>query len=372
MFTRYFSLFILLVLPFSTVAQSLSVSVEGASGSSTSAFALPGGPVSFNKAQVSFPSGTVITDFLEYGVSPDRSVVGFLSAFGSGSRALVIDSRGDTLTSFEVTALGADDPSVAIYPSNTGAVLVRDNIASFSFYDTFGQTITRVSSSSQSEEGEAISEIAMDPAAQTIVIYNPQIKRNGQLGSRAQVLNASDKLEHIYSNSRRVIKDVAISDNGQYIMLLTAGRGSEDEVVIMDRFGNKLNTISTDEDLKGVRLSESTKYITLYSERRVLVFDMLKGERMGSTSLRSSVVTAEYFPGDETILAMTGSVSPASGSVSSIDFHAIHLGKRQIARESFNSSVRFDEAIRHDLVRTGNGRYRLEGASKQIGIRADF
>src|SRR5699024_3697813 len=104
------------------------------------------------------------------------------------------------------------------------------------------------------------------------------------LGSQAHVLNASNRLENIYSNSGRIIKDVVISDNGQFIMLLTAGGGSDDEVVIMDRFGNELNVISTDEDIQDVRLSGAAEYITLASERRVLVFDMLKGERLGSTS----------------------------------------------------------------------------------------
>lgn len=372
MVTKYFKVFVFLVLPLSTTAQSLNVSVQGTSGNNASAFALSEGSVSFDKAQVRFPSGAVISNFLDYGVSPDLSVVGFLSTAGGNSKALVMDSEGDTLSSFDVTSLSSDDPSVAVYPSNTGAVLVRDNIASFSFYDTFGQIITQVTSSSQSKEGEAISEVAMDPRAQTIVIYNPQIKRNGQLGSQAQLLNASNKLENVYSNSRRVIKNVVVSSDGQFIMLLTASSGSEDEIVIMDRFGNELNVINTDEDIQDVRLSGDAEYITLISERRVLVFDMLQGKRLGSTSLRSPLVVAEYFPEDEIILAMTGDVYSATGIVNNIDFHAIHLGKRQVARESLSSSVRLNGAIRHDLIRTGSSRYRLKGANKQIEIRAAF
>lgn len=372
MFTRYVIVVICLALPLGAAAQSLNVSAQGtASGNDVPAFILAEGPVSFGNTRVSFSSGTVIRDFLDYGVSPDLSVVGFLSAAG-GNIALVMDSEGDTLAAFPVEKFSPDDPSVAIYPAGTGAALVRSNIAGFSFYNSFGQIITRVSSSSQSKGGEAISEVAMDPLAQTIVIYNPQIKRDGRLGSQAQILNASNRLEHIYSNPGRIIKDVVVSDNGQFIILLTASSGSDDEVVIMDRFGNELNVIRTAEDIKDARLSESAEYITLLSTQRVLAFDVLKGERLGSTSLRSPLIAAQYFPEDEIILAMTGNSSPSTGAASNIEFHAIHLGKRQIARKGLGSPIRFNKAIRHDLVRTGKNRYRLEGANRQIEIRASF
>lgn len=374
MFKRYFRLLFLLLLPAGVSAQSLSISVQGnTSGNSASTFSLNDSQIAMSGQQVRFLNyDTAIGQFLAYGVAPDNSLIGFLSNKDKGSTAFVTDSRGDTLSQFEVTSLGANDPSVNIYPFNTGGVLVRDNIASFSFYDSFGNIITRVSNSSQSQGGEAISEVASDSHGETVVIYNPQIKRNGNLGSRAQLLNEKHELEFIYSDSDKTINEVTVSDDGQFIVIVSGSGSGNSEAVIFDRFGNEVNTISTDEQVKGARLSSDAGYVTLFTDGRVLVYNTLTGERKGSASLRAPVVIAKYFPQDEIILAMTGSVASSGNTINNVRFHAIHLGQRQIVREEFDTGLGISDALKLSLTRSSGGQYVLEGASKKLLISAAF
>ena len=144
--------------------------------------------------------------------------------------------------------------------------------------------------------------------------------------------------------------------------------GSDDQVQLMDRFGNILNTISFDREVEGVTFSENGLYTAIYSGGRVAAYEVRSGERVGSTSFRNtSVQFAAYDPVDETIIALT-----ASGdiSLSDIQLHAVNVAKRQIARSDLSGTL--TKSTQASYVRTGTGMYTIKGFDKELSLSARF
>jgi len=361
------------LLPVALNAQSLDISIINGTGSDgPSTFKLAAGKVKISSSELQFPGVTNVTDVAAYGVSPDHRLVGILRHTADGGEALLYESDGDTLMRFSTIKLVRDDPSLAIYPLNNGEILIRDNIANFTQYDPFGNVITGASNFSGNRRGQSISEMEMDDNGKTILVYTPKIERGDRFGSRARVLEQDNSMRTVYSSTDRFIKFAEVTDDGSLIVLITAKSGSDDRVLIIDRYGNQLNAIKTNEDLIGARLSGEGRYVSAYSKRRVLVYGTLSGERAGSTSFRTSLITAVYFPDDAVILGMTGSHYEQSGIMNDLQFHAINLEERSVARKSFASGLVMKKQIPVRVVRTGAYRYRISGTNKEIELRASF
>lgn len=354
--------------------QSINVSATSRTAANNpSTFLLQDNKVTITDNKMRFAaSGHALSGYRAYGISPDGSTVGLLKQSGKNSEMVLLDTEGDTLYSYSGSQLSTKDPSLNIYPFNNGDLLLRENISHFTFYDSLGDIYKNVSNSSGSKEGETISRVAMNPTSETVVLYNPKIKRNGELGSKAQVMTANGKLNTIYASRDRYLKSVSVSEDGNVVAAITAKSGTRDRVLIMDKFGNELNTISTDENLQGVSLTSDLDYITLYSGRRVMVYEMLSGERLGATSFRSPVFLADYFASDHMLLVLTGNYSEEAGMMRGTEFQAIDLEKRAIASKAFSGVLGFTKALTPRIVRTGNNSYRLEGANKQIRIEVSF
>ncbi len=374
MISIIFRLFVLALIPISVGAQSLQLSSTSAtSGNNSSTFELENGAVTISSENIAIQqSGVRGGNLAAAGFSTDLSKVGLLSRNQQDDRAILMNSRGDTLNAFSTISLSEDDPSFGIYPFNSGHLFIRDNITNFTFYDTFGEIETNMSSSSQTEEGEVISEVVLSVDGSTLVIYNPKISRNGQLGSQAQVRLSDNSFDNIYFSTNRYLKEVSVSNDGTVIIAVTARDGTSDEVLVMDRFGNELNSFTTDEDLIGAELSEDAGYITLYSGGRIQVFRTLSGERIGSTSIRSPLFKATYFPEESIILAVSGNYSENRDVLNSVEFHAVNIEQRSIARSEFNTSIGFDDRITSEFIRISPNRYRLVGSSRHVDITANF
>lgn len=364
----------LILLPSLVWGQSMNISASSnTAGNDPSTFPLEEGQLNISSGQVQFiNSGTSVADFEAFGISPDKSVVSFLSRTNDGGEITLFNSSGDTLNQYSTISLASSDPSQAVYPFNAGHVLIRNNITNFTFYDTFGEISTSMSSSSQSKEGEAISEIALSDNGSTLVIYNPKIKRNGDLGSKATVRLPEEEFESIFSSNNRFIKDVRISEGGGFIGIVTSAQGSSDQVLIVDKYGNELNRISAEEVLSGITFSEGAEYITLYSQGRVMVYSTLEGNRLGSTSIRSSVFEAKYFAEDDMIVVLSGNYSASSDILNNVEFRAIDLEQRQIASGEYNSALGFSKAMHPRLSRTSSHTYELTGANKILSISVAF
>lgn len=365
--------FIFLLFPAVVFGQSLNLSeTQETTGNSTSTFLLDGGQISIDNQTIQFSATDNDVSFDVFGVSPDQSLVSVLQWNGQGEgEVFLYNSSGVELTSFESISI-ADEASFGLYPFNNGNSMLRDKIANFTFYDSFGEIVASMSSSSQSEEGEAISEVAISDNGKTVVIYNPKIKRNGELGSKAQVRTGKEEFEDVFNSSDRYLKDVTLSEDGDLIVAITAKQGTHDEVLIMDKYGNEINSLSVEEDLQGSVLSDDLEYLTLYSGGRVMVHSTINGESLGATSIRSPIKAANYFPQDNIILVVTGDYADQTGVLNGVEFRAINLQQRSIASKEFSAPLGFNDSIDAELVRNGANSYTLKGTSKEINIRANF
>lgn len=284
---------------------------------------------------------------------------------------VIFDIDGTEIVFGNYSTTDPDDPSLKVYPLQNGSFIVRENIANFVLYDSFGRAVKPISNSTQSREGESISELAMDPNGKTVVIYNPKFVREGEEGSRLRVIDVNNTPREIFYSSDQVIKAVKVSDSGEYIAIAAGKPGSDDEVVVLDKFGNQIQKVSFNQEIQGLNIYGSGNYLTVYSKSRAAVFNVLNGERIGSSSFRSSLLFANYSAADRSIIALTGNLEDKNAS--GLEVHVVNVGARKIARSSYaggNLALNDREFIR--LKRTGQFRYTLTGLSKDLNVRASF
>ncbi|MDX1639120.1 MAG: hypothetical protein R3281_14230 [Balneolaceae bacterium] len=367
-------LLLLLLLPTISYSQSLTVSVDNrTSGNRYTTFGLHQHNVTFANNGIQFPgSGRQFGDYLSFATPAGYGHIGVIQNTARGAQTYLLSTLGDTLSSFETISVSYDDPSLALFPMRSGEVLLRNNIANFTLYEPLGTIKTSASSGSQSRGGESISEVAVDPRGITVVLYTPKIKRDGQVGSQAQLLDDNNATNSIFYSNNRYLKYAGVSDDGQFILLITAREGRDDHVMVMDRFGNELTSISTDEDLVAGYFTESSSELVIHSNRRAIVYKTLNGERVGSTSFRAPLLLARYFSADNTIVGLTASKVENTEIYRDLQFHAINLQQREIARRELGGAIGTSPNIPMKFVRVGTGRYRFLGANKIINLRATF
>lgn len=329
-------------------------------------------------SEVSSTANNNVDEFLVAGhkvhidKAPDIFSISEITAISSvlnASGVTVNAGNGNPLFTSKYQA-ASDDNSVKVYVKPNGSFIVRENIANFLFYNSTGNIQQSVSNSSQSPEGESVSELAADPAFKTVVLYNPKIIRNGVEGSRARVVKKNWTTRDVFYSSERAIRLVKVSENGQYIAVVSFKPGTDDEVKITDRFGNELGTFSFNQNIVDVIISDDGEYITIRSNSRVGVYSLINGEREGSTSFRSMLHYAEFIAQDETIVAVT---ADESGSVlSNIEMHAINIAERSIERQEYGGELGITQYIPVDLTRNGRLNYTLTGLSKSLTLDISF
>lgn len=299
------------------------------------------------------------------GSSSDKKV---LTSKNGADGITISESDNSELVTGKYSFPSSADPSLEVYPLQNGAFIVRENIANFLMYDSFGRVQRSISNSSQSEGGESVSEIALDPNGKTIVLYNPKVVSGGVTGSRAQLVDDKNRSINLFYSTDRAMTSVEVSANGEFIGLVSTKSGSDDEVQLMDRFGNTLQTISFDQEVGGVTFSENGLFVTIYSGSRAAAYEIRSGERVGSTSFRNTTLHfAAYDPTDKTIIGVTGS---GSSTLSDVELHTVNVSARKIARKEFAESL--DVTGKISLKRTGTGRYTISGLSKDLNLRASF
>ncbi len=170
-------------------------------------------------------------------VTSVESGIDGLSANFSDGNITVLETNGSELVKGKYNS-PTGDLSVASYVFPNGSFIVRENIANFLVYDSFGRVQKSISNSTQSEGGEAISELSSDQFGKTIVLYNPKVMMNGSTGSRAKIINSSNVPLDVYYSQDRELSIVNVSANGEFIAFGSIKSGTDDEVQFMDRFGN--------------------------------------------------------------------------------------------------------------------------------------
>lgn len=366
-------LFLLIFSPAYLLAQEVSGELVTSRSSSADQFDVNGMNVTINSSAVSFPGAAVIPSPVDVQVSTDYSMLAALTGSGDGGKVELYGEDGTLLNTISGVILPDDDPSLAILPLANGQFLVRKNIVNFSLYDSYGNIKDAVSNSSQSEKGETISQMTASEDASTIVLYNPRINYEGSQGSRASILDENGYLNSFFSSLRRTIVNVTVAAEGHFILVTTREAGTDDEVTLYDRFGNKLREFSIDEELKGVTFGLGNFHIAAYSSGRVLVYNIFTGDRLGAASIRGNgqVLYAGYSHADRQVLALTGARN-SNGMVSGGQVHAVHLEKRKIGKATLNGNFKLSEDVPLKLERRQSDLFRISGTSRPVSIETRF
>lgn len=351
------NLILILLLTNVSVVGQITLSVDG--NNSSQVFNIAGEEV--NLGQNSFLKSESV-------LSGDINSLTGISTILQADEVFIHSGSSDQLLASEVSTAPGDE-SLKIYAGLNGSYAIRENIANFLFYDSHGNIVQSVSNSSQSTEGESISELATDPAFKTRVLYNPKIVRDGVEGSRARVLGSNYTTEDFFYSSDRAIRSVKVMNDGQFIGVITYGSG-DDQLSLFDRFGNELNTISFDQAVMDFALSTNGNFVTIRSNGRVGVYNVLNGERIGSTSFRSRLHFATFVPEENTIIAMTAERS--GDMLSDIEFHAINIVQRSIKRKDLNGQLVTSEKVPVNLRRKGAYDYQLTGFNNPVDLRIRF
>lgn len=347
----------------SVQSQSIQISETSATKSNSfSQFPVAGHTINITGDELSFITGAVQSSSINEFTS--------ISTLLNSSELSIFEGAGTSLFSSSAFSPKNDDSSVKVYAQANGGFAVRENIANFLFFDSWGDIEQSISNSSQSTEGESVSELAADPAFKTVVIYNPTIVRNGVEGSRASIVNNNFTTTNLFSSSNRKIQKIKVTEDGQYIGIVTYQNGSDDTFSMFDRFGNKISEISFNQTIEDAVISENGKFVTLRSNGRVGVYAILSGERIGSTSFRSRLVYAEFIPEDQTILALTAN---QSGSVlNEVELHAINIEQRSVKRQEYDSALSTTDLLPLRIEREGSNRYTMKGLNKTLRLQVQF
>ena len=164
-------------------------------------------------------------------------------------------SENNTVINSSVYKLVDNDPSFKVYPLQNGAYIVRENIAGFVLFDSFGSLVRPISNSSKSVDGEKISELAMDPQGKTVVLYNPQVRNGEKRGSQAKIVGLEDSDVSVFYQEDAEIKAVRVAESGEFIAIGYGKEADDHNVVVMDKFGNEINTFNFDREIKIGRAS---------------------------------------------------------------------------------------------------------------------
>lgn len=368
---------IILFLFGASVVQAQSLSVSPVSRATPSSYLLTpaageGGdyPVTMNPSSIRFDrTGLDLHEFAGYNVSEDDGLFAVLSTKGGEQSVLTEEDPGKQLIdhklSFDIT-----DPSLKIYALNNGRFIVRSNISHFDVYGVTGHLLATVNNSSGSLKGETISRLATDKNNRTILVYNPRIDRSGYVECRIQRLDiASGQLNEIYDHKNEKIDHLRLSDDGMFVSVVSGSH-----VHIIDAFGNTIQSLDFNKPVDGSTISHDNRYVTCWYGNRILVYNLLSGKKLGSTTLRGpSLLYAGYVPEDHLILGVAGELDSKSRALRNIQIEGIDLKRRKIAKGGLSGTLFWHKKLFSlNVDRESDGHYRLTGLSEPLAIKTEF
>jgi hypothetical protein len=363
-------LLILIIWITTGAVNSQSVSVEAVSehrNFSQSEYPLKSGSISFSANQLSFGQASFLQP-AAWSVSPGREKVAVMR---SDANLILqqLDYSGKLLTNRELEFFDTSDETLELYQFDDGRVVTRDNVANFSFFGANGELVYSISNTSGSPDGERESQLATDSAGKTLVLYNPVISFGNTTGSQARLVYGEEDHAVFFEDNSSRIEELKVTEDGSFISIL-ATDGSSDMVYVFDRFGNELFDLKLDDRQSGITISKGAGYVTVYSTGRVQVYNILTGERTGSSTSRSAVFYASYLPEDEVILVLGGSVN--GNRISNPMVTAIHVSKRQIARQEVDLSLAISNTYGINIRREGSNQYFVKGLNRDLRISTGF
>lgn len=363
-----FTLFFLI--SYSTLLFSQSIEIESeASQNSFSANTFSAGDGSITVSGDQFVLGSAqIANPAAWSFSYSNQRASFLQN-RNGINLLSYNGNGNLLIDQNLEFFSSTDNTINTYQFDSGRIILRDNVANFTFLNARGETGYQISNSSGSTDGEQESQLASNSLGTTIVLYNPVIAYGSETGSRAQLVYGDQDGEVFFSSREDEIIDVQVSENGEFITLVTQGI-SEKTAFLFDRFGNELFQITSDEDLVGATLSDNATHLTIYSSGRVQVYEVPTGERLGSASSSGSILFAGYDPEAQTIIALGGSQNGLR--IEEPEITAVSISEREIARQNVPFSVSSLDLNRLSISTTGSNSYEISGLNRKLFVDIAF
>lgn len=145
-------------------------------------------------------------------------------------------------------------------------------------------------------------------------------------------INFDGIVQDVYQTKNGWIRSAGMSHDGRLIGIAVAESavGEEDNVMVLDVYGNVLGEYTLEQDIQGIEFTADMSHVILYSSNRVGVFDLITGERKGGASIRTGILTASYVPEDDVIIA-----------VGEIRVTIVNLQKRSISNGEFPTNQRF-------------------------------
>jgi len=316
--------------------------------------------------------GLYINGYESLALSQEGLLLGTLAEDGEYD-AKVLSFDGQEVLTVEEDILSADDPSEKIYVLANGKTIIRSNISNFNFYSPTGDFLYTISNNTGSSEGETVSKLAHDPMGKTVVVYNPKILGSGRSSSRVTYVSPEGKKEFIYNENSRMIKELIVSQNGEFIAIITESPGTEDQVVVIDKFGNEYFRTSSEEDLNGITFSQSNSHITIYSGGRMAVYSISNQERIGSSSIRGvPLLYANFIPEDNILMGLAGKYNSSTDMITEIEVKAVDFSRRKISSGSVSTPLSKTEVIALDIKRVKAQNYLLTGLNRDLKINSTF
>ncbi|MEX2601666.1 MAG: hypothetical protein WD355_08465 [Balneolaceae bacterium] len=283
----------------------------------------------------------------------------------------LFDADGSLINRIQLENFDSFDETLDVRQFEDGRFVTRDNVANFTFFESDGSIRYQISNSSQNPDGESVSELASDPAGTTIVLYNPRINYGEHPGSRARIVNDENDTTELLSSQDRAISHLSVTSSGSFIHLITEQDGSGDQLHIFDRFGNQLTEFNLEENLSGTHLTEDGSNLTVWFGNRVQVYRTVDMERIGSVSLASSIVHAEYHHEDQQMVALGGTTG-ADRRVTNPAVYSVHLQERQIASSEVNAPLSMFKTGQVGIERIRPGSYRFVGLNGPLEFQTSF
>ena len=305
-------------------------------------------------------------------ISDGRTKIGLLRV-GEQIERVILDDQGQVLSTSS-TPLYGNDPSLEIYTWDDGRSVVRENISNFMFFDAGGTFIFPVSNAARSRYGETNSELVSDPSGETVVIYNPSIRRaGGSFSSRATLVNwTSRSLSSFYGGPETQIYHVSVSRSGSFITITANNGDAGSKVLVFDRYGSLLAEQAVDFEARFASFLPESRHVIAYSSSRVAVYEFDSWERIASSSIRNTILVADYFPIEGLILILTG--EKGDNRVMNAEFVAVDVKQRKIAREPLGRNfLQTQVQLSFERVSEGsNHSFLLNGAGISIMLHPSF
>ena len=366
------SLIFLLLITLSVNAQQLSLSVSPSQQMGYSIYSIADQQVEITSSYLEFKGeGTYLSGVMSY----DRVEADNLIAAVYGvpeAKAQLFSPTGSPLVTYQGISVSDDDATVKWHALFGGRGILLDNVANFSIYYATGELESVISNSSGSSKGEAASMLVADEMGKTVVMVNPKIFYEGRTGSRARLYQGGGFARDIFGSGDRYISKARVSDDGQFVGFVLIKPNSDAITAIVDRYGNEICEIETDQEPVDIRFSAGNSHLTVNTGGRMIAYSLPNGKRIGSSSVRGEpLMIASYFPEDNMLVGVSGRVDNM-GTVQKISVRAVDLKRRKLVSEETSAVLFSAETLPISLTRKGSSTYLLEGLSRDLSIKPRF